>query len=195
MKLTYQLLSLFSNISSTEICNVNKKLQLEICLARFVTSITRLYIRFRNMETTTSPVLEAIRRGVTTPWGYTYDKKRTHASLERGLQTRPGKGVQEESSQSDSQVTAHQYLIDVEAWGSTRVGRKWGHRTLAHLGHEVQQVYRHHAGKPSISRHDTAIFYHTKLYRRNVKWSEIYIILKLNISLRYIDLLTKNISE
>ncbi|KYQ56947.1 hypothetical protein ALC60_04151 [Trachymyrmex zeteki] len=33
----------------------------------FVTSVTRLYIRFRNTETTTSPVLEAIRRGVTTP--------------------------------------------------------------------------------------------------------------------------------
>ncbi|KYN16990.1 hypothetical protein ALC57_10762 [Trachymyrmex cornetzi] len=35
-----------------------------ICL---VTSITRLYIRFRNTETTMSPVLEAIRRSVTTP--------------------------------------------------------------------------------------------------------------------------------
>ncbi|TGZ51871.1 hypothetical protein DBV15_10011, partial [Temnothorax longispinosus] len=51
--------------------------------------------------------------------------KCTHASLERDLQTRPGKGVQEESSRSDSQVTANQDLIDVETWGSNRVGRKY----------------------------------------------------------------------
>lgn len=30
----------------------------------------RLYVRFRNAETTTSPVLEAIRRGVTASWGH-----------------------------------------------------------------------------------------------------------------------------